>query len=80
MDKTKHIETLVSFLPDIDYGSSGSFVRALQKIMARYGWYDGAITGEADEQTVKGIRLTQIALGLDEDGFCGKQMWLALLS
>ena len=79
LDKTKNLETLIDFLPDVAYGSRSNTVKALQTILKKYGWYAGNIDGHAGQKTVAGIRLLQTALGVTVDGQAGKETWTALL-
>lgn len=79
MNKEKHLTTLISFLPVISKGSTGSIVKALQTIMKAYGWYAGEIDGMAGDMTVKGIKMLQTALGVYVDGVCGKDTWTHIL-
>lgn len=80
MDKAFNMKTLIEFLPIIKSGSTGKFVECLQTIMQKYGWYAGYIDGSAGPMTVSGIKLLQIALGIDSDGICGPKTWTKLLS
>lgn len=79
MDQENNLSTLAEFLPDIEYGSSGVFVKALQLIMKKYGWYGGSVDGNAGPLTIKGIKLLQTALGVPTDGFVVKETWVKLL-
>ena len=80
MDKAFNTKTLIEFLPIIKSGSTGKFVECLQTIMQKYGWYAGYIDGSAGPMTVSGIKLLQIALGINSDGICGPKTWTKLLS
>ena len=79
MDKAYNIKTLVEFLPDVKYGSTGQTVKALQTILAKYGWYTDAIDGSCGPNTTRGNKLMQTALGLTVDGWVGQYTWSALL-
>ena len=80
MDKAYNISVLAKYLPVIRSGSKGDMVKALQTIMAKYGWYTDAIDGIAGPNTVKGIRLMQTALGTYVDGIAGPMTWTAILT
>ena len=80
VDKSKNLETLAGFLPEIKYGSYGWAVMGLQAILKKYGWYTDALDGQAGPNTVKGIKLMQTALGLDPDGIVNKKTWTKLLT
>ena len=79
MDKAFNLKTLVKYLPTIQNGSKGDMVKALQEIMAKYGWYGDAIDGQAGPNTVKGIKLMQTAIGTYVDGIAGPMTWTGLL-
>ena len=79
MDKTYNIGVLAKYLPGIRSGSTGDIVKALQTIMARYGWYSDIVDGHAGPKTVAGIKLLQTALNVDSDGYFGPISWAALL-
>lgn len=79
MDKKKNVETLIEFLPVVQKGSRCNTVKALQKIMQKYGWYQDSIDGIAGPNTVNGIKLLQTAIGVPADGICGPQTWTKLL-
>ena len=80
MDKGINLEALINFLPEIKRGSKNNTVKALQTILAKYGWYSDVIDGTAGPNTVKGIKLMQTALGVDPDGIVGAATWTKLLS
>ena len=80
MDKTFNAQTLAKYMPVIRYGATGDMVKALQTIMAKYGWYGGGIDGQCGPYTVEGIKLLQTALGVDVDGSFGPKSWTALLT
>lgn len=80
MDKGFIAATLAPCMPVIRSGKKGDFVAALQRIMAKYGWYTDAIDGSCGPNTVKGIKLLQQAIGTDPDGSFGPASWKALLS
>ena len=80
VDKKFVVETIAPYMPVIKYGKTGDMVKALQKVMAKYGWYAGAIDGECGPYTVAGIKNLQTALGVDADGSFGPKSWKALLS
>lgn len=79
MDKVSNTKMLVEFLPIIKYGTSDRFVKCLQTILKKYGWYSGEIDGNAGPMTVNGIKLLQIAIGINADGVCGPKTWTKLL-
>lgn len=79
MDKNYHLQTIIDFLPEIKYGSSGSTVKAIQTILKKYGWYADSIDGYAGSNTVNGIKLLQTAMGVEVDGCIGKDTWSKLL-
>lgn len=79
LDKMFNVEMLAAYLPVIKRGSTGDFVKALQKIMTRYGWYNGDIDGSAGPLTEAGIKNLQIALGVVSDGCFALKSWIALL-
>lgn len=79
MDKNYNIKSLIEFLPVIQKGSKNNTVKALQKILAKYGWYSGDIDGSAGPVTDKGIRLMQTALGIYVDGIVGPITWTKLI-
>lgn len=80
MDKGFIAETLAPYMPVIRSGKTGDMVKALQKIMAKYGWYAGEIDGSCGPLTVAGIRHLQTAIGVDADGSFGPKSWAALLT
>ena len=80
MDKAYNLQTVISFLPVIKYGSTGIMVKALQTILQKYGWYAGQIDGSCGPATIAGIKLMQTALGVAVDGFCGPETWKHLLT
>ena len=80
MDKQFNMKTLISFLPTIQRGSTGSMVKMLQTIMTKYGWYSGGIDGSSGPLTVAGIKLLQTALGVSADGICGPITWTKLFT
>lgn len=80
MDKGFIAATLAPCMPVIRSGKKGDFVTALQRIMAKYGWYTDKIDGSCGPNTVKGIKLLQQAIGVDPDGSFGPASWKALLS
>ena len=79
MNHNVNMAILANCMPVIKYGSEGEIVRALQMILAKYGWFAGEPDGIADGETVKGIKLFQIAYSLDEDGVFGAVCWAKLL-
>jgi len=79
MDKEFIAATLAPYMPVIRSGVKGEFVKALQKIMAKYGWYNDVIDGICGPNTVRGITLMQTALGVAQDGSCGPVTWKAIL-
>ena len=79
MDKQANLKTLIQFLPIIKQGSSGEMVKGLQTILKSFGWYVDVIDGHAGPNTVRGIKLLQTALGVNDDGVCGPITWGALL-
>ena len=79
MDKEAHIRTLIKFLPEIKKGSKCNTVKALQSILQKYGWYKDEIDGIAGPNTVRGIELLQIALGVDTNGVVDQACWEKLL-
>lgn len=80
MEKGFIAATLAKYMPVIQRGSKCNMVKALQTIMAKYGWYTDAIDGTCGPNTVRGIKLLQAALGVDQDGAFGPASWKALLS
>ena len=80
MDKGFIAATLAPCMPVIRSGKKGDFVAALQRIMAKYGWYTDKIDGSCGPNTVKGIKLLQQAIGVTPDGSFGPASWKALLS
>ena len=80
MDKGFIAATLAQYMPVIKRGMHDKMVMALQTIMAKYGWYNDDIDGHCGPNTVKGIKLMQAALGVDQDGSFGPASWKALLS
>lgn len=80
MDKEFIAATLAPYMPVIRSGKKGDMVKALQRIMAKYGWYAGGIDGECGPLTVAGIKTLQTAIGVDPDGSFGPASWKALLS
>lgn len=80
MNKEFIAATLAPYMPVIRSGKKGDFVTALQRIMAKYGWYTDKIDGSCGPNTVKGIKLLQQAIGVDPDGSFGPASWKALLS
>lgn len=80
MDKGFIAATLAPYMPVIRSGKKGDMVMALQRIMAKYGWYSDKIDGQCGPNTVKGIKLLQQAIGVDPDGSFGPASWKALLS
>lgn len=80
MDTTYNTTVLAEYLPVIKHGSTGDFVKALQKILQHYGWYSGEIDGHAGNITVSGIKLLQTAMGIVTDGICGPKTWGKILS
>lgn len=79
MDKALVAECLAPYMPVIRNGYKGDIAKGLQKIMAKYGWYTGAIDGDVGPFTVAGIRSLQTAIGVDADGSFGPKSWKALL-
>ena len=80
MNHNVNMAILANCMPVIKYGSEGEIVRALQMILAKYGWYAGEPNGVADGETVKGIKLLQIALGLEDDGVWNAVGWAKLFA
>lgn len=80
MDKEYNIEALISCLPEIKKGSKCNTVKALQKILQKYGWYADEIDGQAGPNTEKGIKFLQTALGVEPDGIFGANCWKKLLT
>ena len=79
MDRGFIAATLAPYMPVIRSGKKGDMVMALQRIMAKYGWYTDAIDGSCGPNTVKGIKLLQQAIGVTPDGSFGPASWKALL-
>lgn len=79
MDKGFIAATLAQYMPVIKRGMHDKMVMALQTIMAKYGWYNDDIDGHCGPNTVKGIKLMQAALGVDQDGSFGPKSWTKLL-
>ena len=79
MDKSFNLEALISFLPEVKYGSKSNTTKALQTILKKYGWYADKIDGHAGNNTVKGIKLLQTALGVTVDGCVGQETWKKIL-
>ena len=80
MDKALIAESLAPYMPVIKSGYKGDIAKGLQKIMAKYGWYQGLIDGDCGPLTVAGIKNLQVAIGTDPDGSFGPKSWKALLS
>ena len=80
MDKGFIADSMAKYLPTIKRGVTGDIVKALQTIMAKYGWYTDSIDGSCGPNTVKGINLLQQALGVPVDGWFGPVSWAALLN
>lgn len=79
MDREFNQNVVIAYLPVIKLGSTGSFVKCLQAILQKYGWYAGELDGHAGNMTVNGIKLLQTAVGLYTDGVCGQKTWTRLL-
>lgn len=79
MDRQFNLDTIIKYLPVIKYGSKGDYVKCLQTILQKYGWYAGDIDGHAGNMTVNGIKLAQTAVGLYTDGICGEKTWTRLV-
>ena len=79
MDREYNLRAVIDSLPTIKYGVSGPMVRALQTILAKYGWYADRIDGSAGPNTVAGIKLLQTGLGVYVDGIVGPETWSKLL-
>lgn len=77
-------ETVEIVLDEVSYGSTGSSVKLLQKLLKEDG-YKGAdwetldIDGEAGENTIYALKRYQSNNGLDVDGICGKNTWSSLI-
>jgi len=79
MDRGFVVDTLATYMPTIKEGYKGDLAKALQKIMAKYGWYAGIIDGDVGPYTVGGIKKLQTAIGTYSDGEFGPKSWKALL-
>jgi general secretion pathway protein A len=56
----------------------GASVIWLQQALGRMGFYDGALTGEFDAATIKGVRRLQGSLQIEVDGTVGRETKIRL--
>lgn len=61
-------------LPLVQYGSKGSAVKALQKMLRNKG-YELAVDGDFGKNTLTKTKNFQKSEGLAQDGRCGKKTW-----
>lgn len=72
--------SLARGLPGLSFGDVGVHVFLLQTALLEGGLYRGALTGRFCEQTRRGVRRLQLALGLPASGRVGGREWRALLT
>jgi peptidoglycan hydrolase-like protein with peptidoglycan-binding domain len=58
-------------MENLEMGASGKDVERLQERLREFGFYDGEITGEFDEETRNAVKRFQEEEGLAADGFVG---------
>jgi len=58
-------------MENLEMGASGKDVERLQERLKEFGFYDGRVTGEFDEETVNAVKRFQEEEGLAADGFVG---------
>ncbi len=68
-------------LPEIQRGSKGASVKAMQLLLTGYGYPCGTYGADGDfgPATAEAVKAFQGAKGLGKDGICGVRTWGALL-
>ncbi len=79
LSELSNFDVLVGFLPTVKYGSNGTYVKILQAILKKHGWYSDVIDGNAGRNTVNGIKLMQASFGETASGVVDKQWWAKIL-
>lgn len=65
-------------MPTLYWGSSGSDVAEVQRILRDWGYYDGQVDGQFGNDTAQAVRYFQSANGLAVDGVVGPATWAGL--
>ncbi len=64
--------------PTLSWGSSGDYVKQVQRKLSGWGYYSGQIDGQFGTSTSKAVKLFQKRNGLKADGVVGPGTWKAL--
>ncbi|MGA9380181.1 MAG: peptidoglycan-binding protein [Phormidium sp.] len=77
-EKTAEIAIDPNKQPNLRRGTTGSSVKALQKLLTDAGAYSGAINGKFDLETSVAVKQFQRSSRLMVDGIVGRNTWTAL--
>ena len=72
-------KTVTIDLTILKYGSKGSQVKTLQRLMTAMGYPCGAVDGSFGSVTLAAVRSFQSANNIEVDGYVGKNTWTAML-
>lgn len=61
--------------PTLSWGSSGDYVKQVQRKLSGWGYYSGQIDGQFGTSTSKAVKLFQKRNGLKSDGVVGPGTW-----